>query len=389
MSLRDRVLALQNAVIAEQVPSGNNPVGPAVGSVDDGTYGTSTGAQANTIFARSGITDFTPTTITQLNKLRRGHFVLHPRWRLQVAHLGGHLAADFPYEWEYVLDDQVLVHMTAADAYSLDEVDTVLPADWATYFGTVSYGTPFPVYTRTPAWYSYAPGFDWVQTADIVNVGLPFYNSLKGNVVAPAAASTRRPFCNAFKLNPSNPAASDNIFDAWGSGTPVWMLIEESGNSNSTVVRLGNMSWSGGFFEWIHAGITNFVGRLKPTETRNINQILNDLATATGDDPAAGSYTWTNILTTANLSETPVDPPADPPVAAVTQNAEFANVVFADSTHPDYRWLPRVVVDSKEMLNEVAAATSSHPDYKHLPRMVKVSSTTAADYRWLPRIKEH
>lgn len=306
-TLFDHADDLQRAVQVVQVPSGNGG-SPAAGSYDDAFYGTSGGADADMIWLRSGISGFTPTTYAQMNSLRNSYIVLHPRWRLQIEHIGQHNLPGFDYEWEYILDDQVLVHMPADEAYSWDDVQTVLPADWADYIDlptgahTTLYTNYFPIYTMTPPWLSY-PGGAWVQAANLISVGSPFYYSAhKGLVVAPKPADSRRAFCNAHLLNPTDPAATNNIFNGWGSSTQLWALIQEPGAAASTVVRLGGVSWSGGYFELIHAGITNFVGRHNLSESRSIDQILNDLATATGDDPAAGSYTWSNILQTVDLS---------------------------------------------------------------------------------------
>ncbi len=83
------------------------------------------------------------------------------------------------------------------------------------------------------------------------------------------------------------------------------MLVQEPGNAHSTMVRLGFVSWNGGYFEWWHAGITNFRGRGEVAkESRSMTQIMNDLASVTGDDHMAGLYSWPGILKTVNLSET-------------------------------------------------------------------------------------
>jgi hypothetical protein len=186
-------------------------------------------------------------------------------------------------------------------------VDFILPGSWENFLQPLQnpnnwtlYQDYLPVYVGLPAWDGFTFGLPYVHMADVISREDWFYtNSVwKGRVTAPIAADPRRAFCTPYTFDKGSTTQYSIFSDQFDEfdpylGTPVWTLIPIPGESRSEVVRIGTVTWEGGYFEWIHAGLTQWHGRVEAaTETRTMTEIMNDLATATGDDPMAGSYVW-------------------------------------------------------------------------------------------------
>ena len=308
MTLFERLRDQQYAVAKIRIPVGSGDA-PAPGAEDDGLLSVAGELRTANILMRPRIRGFAPVPAEQMRRLTRGYIVIAPRFRIYCRHTGGYSG-----NLAHVLDDSTLVHVPASQEHGDDEVDTLLPADWQTHFpllaesgaDPLNYLGFIPAYTQYPCWGGFTYGWPYVHTANIIGRERRLFTPtvLKGRIIAPRADDPRRPHCTPSTF-PKGSTTDYNIFNGQGSATPIWMLVQEPGNAHSTMVRIGFVSWNGGYFEWWHAGITNFRGRGEVAkESRTMTQIMNDLAMAAGDDHMAGLYHWPGILKTVNLGRT-------------------------------------------------------------------------------------
>jgi hypothetical protein len=313
-TLFERIHAQQVAVAAERVPVGNTTTVPDQATTD-GLLWNYEYPNSGNIIQRAGVSGSTPISSAAYARLIRGYIVLSPRFAIHCKHVSG----DFPGKQKaFILDDSTLVHYPAGEAFTADQVDTVLPPDWQDHIAVDSdiwvseptYTNYIPAYVPTGLWDDLVAGLPFLQMADVCAKGAFYTMSVqKGKICGPKPSdSVRRPFCT-----PRGWVRGTTIqwvlFESYGSSTPIFTVVHEPGKANATPVRIGYVSWGTGFFEYITGALTHGLGRNEAaTETRTMTQIVNDLATATGDDPMAGSYVWPDMLQMANLTETP---PAD------------------------------------------------------------------------------